>query len=102
MVETALAERAELADSGDAVRLLASMMDKVLRPLLDEETCLLLGLLVSDVHLRDLAWALMTPTNAEDHVRLWGVVVAHVLPRWPQRRCVCWAWLRGWAVRAHC
>jgi hypothetical protein len=39
-----------------------------------------LGLLVTQVDLRDLAGALISPTNAEDHVRLWGSVVAHVPP----------------------
>ena len=33
-----------------------------------------------DRRVRDLAWALITPTNAEDHVRLWGGVVARVPP----------------------
>ena len=82
MVETLLADRAELDDPGDAARLLASMIDKVLAEpnILDEESSLLLGLLVRDVHLRDLAWALLTPTNADDHVRLWSAVVAHVPP----------------------
>ena len=42
--------------------------------------CSWTGLLVRDVHLRDLAWALLTPTNADDHVRLWGAVVARVPP----------------------
>jgi hypothetical protein len=82
MVETMLADRAELDDPGDAARLLASMIDKVLAEpnILDEESSLLLSLLVREVHLRDLAWALLTPTNADDHVRLWSAVVAHVPP----------------------
>jgi hypothetical protein len=82
MVETLLAERVELDDSADAARLLASLIDKVLADpnVLDEEKCLLLGLLLRDVHLRDLAWALITPSTADDHVRLWSAVVAHVPP----------------------
>jgi hypothetical protein len=45
MVETMLAERAELADPGEAARLLVSMLDKVLADpnILDEESCLLLA-----------------------------------------------------------
>ena len=35
---------------------------------------------MTDLHLRDLAWALITSANAEDHVRLWGGVVARVPP----------------------
>ena len=36
---------------------------------------------MTDMRIRDLAWALISPTNAEDHVRLWGSVVAQVPPR---------------------
>jgi Domain of unknown function (DUF4192) len=101
MVETMLAERAELADPGDAARLLASMIDKVLADpnILDEETCLLLGLLVRDVHLRDLAWALLTPTTADDHVRLWGAVVAHVPPTLAAAP-LCLLGMAAWVVGA--
>ena len=101
MVETVLAERAELADPGDAARLLASMIDKVLADpnILDEESCLLLGLLVRDVHLRDLAWALLTPTTADDHVRLWGAVVAHVPPTLAAAP-LCLLGMAAWVVGA--
>ena len=101
MVETMLAERAELADPGDAARLLASMIDKVLADpnILDEESCLILGLLVRDVHLRDLAWALLTPTTADDHVRLWGAVVAHV-PTTLAAAPLCLLGMAAWVVGA--
>ena len=101
MVESALAERAELAHPGDAARLLASMIDKVLADpnILDEESCLLLGLLVRDVHLRDLAWALLTPTTADDHVRLWGAVVAHVPPTLAAAP-LCLLGMAAWVVGA--
>jgi hypothetical protein len=82
VVETLLTERAELDDSADAARLLARLIEQVLVDpnVLDEESCLLLGLLVRDVHLRDLAWSLIASTTADDHVRLWSAVVAHVPP----------------------
>ena len=101
VVESLLAERAELDDSGNAARLLASMIDKVLadQNILDEETCLLLGLLVRDVHLRDLAWALLTPTNADDHVRLWSAVVAHVPPTLAAAP-LCLLGMAAWVVGA--
>ena len=101
MVKTMLAERAELADPGDAARLLASMIDKVLADpnIPDEENCLLLGLLVRDVHLRDLAWALLTPTTADDHVRLWGAVVAHV-PSTLAAAPLCLLGMAAWVVGA--
>jgi len=82
LADTLLAELEQFDDSGAAVRLLASMVDGAISEpgALDERTCLLLRLLVTDVRIRDLAWALMSPSNAEDHVRLWGAVVAHVPP----------------------
>jgi hypothetical protein len=82
LAEALLAELEQFDDPGAAVRLLASSVEgAVSEPAVpDERTCLLLGLLVTDVHLRDLAWALITPVNAEDHVRLWGGVVARVPP----------------------
>jgi Domain of unknown function (DUF4192) len=69
-------------DHSAAARFMARLVDSATSDpsLLDERTCLQLGLLVSDVHTRDLAWALISPTNVEEHVRLWGGVVAHVPP----------------------
>jgi hypothetical protein len=77
--------RADLEDFEDhiaAVRLTGRLVDSATSDpgVLDERTCLLLGLLVTDMHIRDLAWALISPTNAEEHVRLWGGVVARVPP----------------------
>jgi hypothetical protein len=72
---------------------------------LDERTCLLLGLLVTHVHIRDLAWALITPTNAEEHVRLWGGVVAHVPPTFaaaPLCLLGMAAWVQGSGALLNC
>ena len=82
LADALLAELEQLDDPRAAVRLLGSIVETAIsEPAVPEErTCLLLGLLVTDVHIRDLAWALITPTNAEDHVRLWGGVVAQVAP----------------------
>lgn len=82
LIDALLADHEQLDEPEEAGRLLASMIDKGLvdPDVLDEESCLLLGLLVRDVHLRDLAWALIAPASADDHVRLWGAVVAHVPP----------------------
>ena len=62
------------------------------------------GLLVTDVHIRDLAWALITPTNAEDHVRLWGGVVARCRRRWPPPLCLLGmaAWVSGAGALLNC
>jgi Domain of unknown function (DUF4192) len=35
---------------------------------------------VTDLHVRDLAWALISADDAEEHVQLWGAVVAKVPP----------------------
>jgi Domain of unknown function (DUF4192) len=72
----------ELGDAGGAVGLLASVLDDAMADLsdLDERTCLLLGLLMRDIQLRDHAWALISPATADDHVRLWGGVVSRVPP----------------------
>ena len=82
LIDALLADHEQLDEPEEAGRLLASMIDHgLVNPdVLDEESCVLLGLLVRDVHLRDLAWALIAPASADDHVRLWGAVVAHVPP----------------------
>jgi hypothetical protein len=72
---------------------------------LDERDCLVLGLLVADIGLRDLAWALMSPNNAEDHVRLWGSVVAQVPPTFaaaPLCLLGIAAWLSGDGALLNC
>jgi hypothetical protein len=82
LTETLVSELENLDDLGEAAALLAAILDTTLDnpSALDERTCLLLGLLVREVHIRDLAWARMTRANADDHVRLWGAVVAQVPP----------------------
>jgi Domain of unknown function (DUF4192) len=82
LAETLVGELEQLDDLGEAAALSAAILDvAVLDPsTLTERICVLLGLLVRDVHIRDLAWALMSRANADDHVRLWGAVVARVPP----------------------
>jgi hypothetical protein len=75
--------RAELADDHSAAaRLTARLVDSATSEpgVPDERTCLLLGLLVTDLHIRDLAWASISSANAAEHVRLWGAVVAQAPP----------------------
>jgi hypothetical protein len=72
---------------------------------LDERDCLLVGLLVTETGLRDLAWALISPSNAEDHVRLWSSVVARVPPRLaaaPLCLLGMAAWLSGSGALLNC
>jgi Domain of unknown function (DUF4192) len=73
-VADALLTELDFDDPSAAVRLLISIVEAAGPGAdgLDERNCLLLGLLVTDTGLRDLAWALISPTNAEDHIRLWG------------------------------
>ena len=82
LATTLLIELGHLDDPGAAARLMASLVDAAMSDpaVLDERNCLLLGLLVTDLHIRDLAWALIGLANAEKHVRLWGGVVAQVPP----------------------
>ena len=82
LVNSMLADLEDLEDHIAAARLTGRLVDSATSDpgVLDERTCLLLGLLVADMHIRDLAWALISPTNAEEHVRLWSGVVARVPP----------------------
>jgi hypothetical protein len=47
---------------------------------LDDRSCAMLALLVTDLSLRDLAWALISPDEAEQHVEVWLRVLNHVAP----------------------
>ena len=82
LAATLLTELEHLGDASATARLMASLVDTAISDagVLDERNCLLLGLLVTDLHIRDLAWALIGLANAEKHVRLWGGVVARVPP----------------------
>jgi Domain of unknown function (DUF4192) len=47
---------------------------------LNDRTCAELALLVTDLHLRDLAWALIDPDDAEQHVEVWLRVANRIPP----------------------
>src|SRR5688500_5035791 len=80
--ETLLTEL-DFDDASSAARLMVSLVDTAVSDpgALDERRALLLALLVTDLRVRDLAWALISPEDAEKQVRLWGAVVAKVPPR---------------------
>ncbi len=81
LADALLTELDQLDDPSVPIRLLASIAKAGSEGgVLDERNCLLLGLLVTEIGLRDLAWALISPTTADDHIRLWGSVVAQVPP----------------------
>ena len=79
---TLLEELKQLDDPAAASHLMTTTIEAALAESggVDERAGLLLAVLVTDVHRRDLAWALIRPGTADDHVRLWAGVVAHVPP----------------------
>ena len=47
---------------------------------LDDRACAELAILVGDLRLRDLVWAMIEPETADEHVALWQRVVSRVTP----------------------
>jgi Domain of unknown function (DUF4192) len=82
LAETLVTELEHFDNPSAASRLMVSMVDTAMSDssALTERHSLLLGLLVIDLRVRDIAWALIGPDDAEEHVRLWGAVVAKVPP----------------------
>jgi hypothetical protein len=82
LAESLLTELEQVDNRDAAARLMARIVDAGMADshALDERNCLLLALLVTDIHIRDLAWAQISYAEAEDHVRLWGSVVDRVPP----------------------
>lgn len=82
LAETLVTELEQFDNQTAAAQLMASIVDAgIANPCaLDERNCLLLALLVTDIQIRDLAWAQISHAEAEDHVRLWGSVVGRVPP----------------------
>jgi Domain of unknown function (DUF4192) len=82
LAEDLLAELEPFDSRAAAGELLVSTMDSAIADEsdLDERSCLLLSLLVTDVHVRDLAWVRISRSDAENHVRLWAGVVSRVPP----------------------
>ena len=82
LTDAALGELDELDDP----RLRARLLDSTLRSALaepatlTERTSATLAVLVSDLQLRDLAWAMIEPDDAEEHARVWMQVVSQVPP----------------------
>lgn len=64
-----------------AVRLLREVRSGLADPGgLDDRACAVLALLVGEIRLRDLVWAMIEPDSAEQHVALWQRVVSRVAP----------------------
>jgi hypothetical protein len=72
---------------------------------LDDLTCARLAVLVADIAVRDVAWALMTRTEAEHHCDLWGQVVARAVAPW-EAAPLCLlgmaAWISGNGALQNC
>jgi len=106
-VEDLLAELEPFDSRAAAGELLVSIMDSAMADpsALDERNCLLLGLLVTDIYVRDSAWARIGRSDAEDHVRLWGSVVTRVPPVLaPAPLCLLGmaAWVSGHGALVNC
>jgi hypothetical protein len=102
-----LAELEPFDSRAAAGELLVSIMDSAMADpsALDERNCLLLGLLVTDIYVRDSAWARIGRSDAEDHVRLWGSVVSRVPPVLaPAPLCLLGmaAWVSGHGALVNC
>ena len=82
LTDTVLSELDELDDPRLAARLLDSTLREALTEpaTLTERTSASLALLVTDLHLRDLAWAMIDSDDAEQHARVWMQVVNQVPP----------------------
>ncbi len=82
LTDTVLSELEELDDPRRAARLLDSTLrETIAEPATQtERTSASLALLVTDLHLRDLAWAMIDPDDAEQHARIWMQVVNQVPP----------------------
>jgi hypothetical protein len=92
-----LQELEQFDDAAAATHLMTTTIEAALADPtgIDETTGLLLGVLVTDLQRRDLAWALITPATADDHVRLWSGVVAH-LPPTLAAAPLCLLGMAGW------
>ena len=82
LTDTVLSELDQLDDPRLAARLLESTLRTAISEptTLTERTCASLALLVTDLHLRDLAWAMIDREDAEEHARVWMQVVNQVPP----------------------
>ncbi len=82
LADAELAELDLIDGPPGAARTLRETIDQALHDPggLRERGCLRLALLVTDVHLRDLAWAQFSAENAEDQVAVWQEVVIRVPP----------------------
>jgi hypothetical protein len=97
--EALFAEHDQFDNPIAAAALLVSTVDSAMADpsTLDETSCLLLGLLVTDSYVRDLAWARINPTDAEELVRLWGSVVSQVPPALAAAP-LCLLGIAGWVA----
>lgn len=73
-------------------------------PLSDAE-CVRLAILAADLTVRDVAWAAMTREDVDDHLSLWGQVVARTIAPWePAPLCLLGmaAWISGDGALQNC
>lgn len=62
---------------------------------LSDEECARLAVLAADVAVRDVAWALISRQDVEDHLDLWGQVVRRAVAPW-EVPALCLLGMAGW------
>lgn len=71
----------------------------------DDDDCLLLAVLAADIAVRDVAWAMVTREDADDHLRVWSRTVARTpqdLARGPLGLLGVTAWIAGQGALQNC
>ena len=72
---------------------------------LSDADCARLAILAANVTVRDLAWVAMTRDDIDDHLSLWGQVVARTIAPWePAPLCLLGmaAWISGNGALQNC
>jgi hypothetical protein len=75
------------------------------RDRLDDRGCAKLAVLAHDIHVRDVAWSLLSADLAEQHQRLWRQVVSRTVPPYePAPLCLLGlaAWIGGDGALMNC
>ena len=81
VAEARAADASRLAGGDPGVRLLRGVRAGLADPDgLDDRASAELAVLLSDLRLRDLVWAMIEPESAEQHIALWQRVVSRVAP----------------------
>lgn len=99
-------ELAGMAQRRRKARMASAVADFLAGPqALTEAGCVELAVLAADVEVRDVAWAAMTREDIDEHLDLWGQVVARTVAPW-QAAPLCLlgmaAWISGNGALQNC